>query len=130
MSRLMYFLVGGALGAVGALLFAPRTGEETRNMVADYAGNVANDAQAFGAKAAENIQNGVQQVAEKGQEAFNNMQNAASDAATAAADKNDELRAKIEAARDRIAAQVKQWRRQLPRWLTRRRTPSTKPPTR
>ena len=59
MNKFFTFVVGGALGAVGALLFAPRSGE----------------------------------AADKG--------------ATEAADKNDELRQKIEAARERIAQQVK-----------------------
>jgi hypothetical protein len=34
LSKLAYFLVGGGIGAVVALLFAPRTGRETREMIA------------------------------------------------------------------------------------------------
>ena len=33
-SRLAYFLVGGGIGAIVALLFAPRSGRETREMIA------------------------------------------------------------------------------------------------
>ncbi len=33
-SRLAYFLVGGGIGAIVALLFAPRTGRETRDIIA------------------------------------------------------------------------------------------------
>ena len=29
-SKLTYFLIGGGIGAVLALIFAPRTGQETR----------------------------------------------------------------------------------------------------
>ena len=34
---LMAFLIGGATGAVLALLFAPRSGEETRELISDAA---------------------------------------------------------------------------------------------
>lgn len=33
-SKLAYFLVGGGIGAIVALLFAPRTGQETRDIIA------------------------------------------------------------------------------------------------
>lgn len=33
-SKLAYFLVGGGIGAVVALLFAPRSGRETREIIA------------------------------------------------------------------------------------------------
>lgn len=32
--RVLYFLIGGVVGATVALLFAPRTGEETREIIA------------------------------------------------------------------------------------------------
>lgn len=36
-SKLAYFLVGGGIGAIIALLFAPRTGRETRDLIAQKA---------------------------------------------------------------------------------------------
>ena len=36
-SKLAYFLVGGGIGAVIALLFAPRSGRETRDLIAQKA---------------------------------------------------------------------------------------------
>jgi len=36
-SKLAYFLVGGGIGAVIALLFAPRSGRETRELIAQKA---------------------------------------------------------------------------------------------
>src|SRR4026207_2199463 len=36
-SKLAYFLVGGGIGAVVALLFAPRSGRETREIIAQRA---------------------------------------------------------------------------------------------
>ncbi len=38
LSKLAYFLVGGGIGAVVALLFAPRSGRETRDMISQRAG--------------------------------------------------------------------------------------------
>jgi len=37
LSKLSYFLVGGGIGAVIALLFAPRSGRETREIIAQRA---------------------------------------------------------------------------------------------
>ena len=37
LSKLAYFLVGGGIGAVIALLFAPRSGRETREIIAQRA---------------------------------------------------------------------------------------------
>jgi gas vesicle protein len=37
LSKLSYFLVGGGIGAVIALLFAPRSGRETRDIIAQRA---------------------------------------------------------------------------------------------
>ena len=36
-SKLAYFLVGGGIGAIIALLFAPRSGRETRDLIAQRA---------------------------------------------------------------------------------------------
>ena len=36
-SKLAYFLVGGGIGAIVALLFAPRAGRETREMISQRA---------------------------------------------------------------------------------------------
>jgi gas vesicle protein len=36
-AKLAYFLVGGGIGAIVALLFAPRSGRETREMIAHRA---------------------------------------------------------------------------------------------
>ena len=34
-SKLTYFLIGGGIGAVLALIFAPRTGQETRKIISE-----------------------------------------------------------------------------------------------
>ena len=46
------FLIGGVVGAVAALLAAPRPGAETRAMVADKANDILGDAQQWGGQAA------------------------------------------------------------------------------
>ena len=52
------FLIGGVVGAVAALLAAPRSGAETRAMVADKAGEFAGNAQQWGDSAAAGAQDG------------------------------------------------------------------------
>lgn len=159
------FLAGGLAGAAIALLYAPRSGRETRSLVTEKVGSAWGDAHEFGAQAVEGAQQVYQEVSTKGQEFAQNatakgqefVQNAAAksqDVAQDAAAKgrevaqdaaakgrevaqdaaakgqqlygaaaarvqdaaeqvkpafsehNDELREKIEAARQRIAAQV------------------------
>lgn len=108
MNKLFTFVFGAALGAVGGLLFAPRTGEETRNIVVDRANTIASDAQEFSAQAAEKVQDVMKQATDKGVDVANSVKNNVNAGVKEAVDKNDELREKIEAARERIAAQVKQ----------------------
>ncbi len=36
-SKFLYFVIGGGVGAIIALLFAPRTGKETRELIAQKA---------------------------------------------------------------------------------------------
>ncbi|MBQ9954978.1 MAG: YtxH domain-containing protein [Eggerthellaceae bacterium] len=115
------FIVGSIAGAVVALMFAPRKGAETRQMVADRANVAWGEAQEWGTNASANVQHVYQQAAEKGQEIISEVasksqavygeaaarvQQAAESAKPVVVEKNDELREKIEAARQRIAAQV------------------------
>ena len=124
-NKLGVFLAGGLVGAVAALLCAPRTGSETRNMVAEKANAVWGEAQELGAQTASTAQQVVEEVA--GPEAATRTQSFAQDAVAKgqeiygaaasrvqeaksgvkpAPDGTDDLREKIEAARARIAAQV------------------------
>lgn len=138
------FLLGGAVGAIVALLCAPRTGVETRAAVADRLNTAWNGAQDFGEKAGAQTQQVYQNVTARGQEfaqtaaanaqefaqtaaargqefaqaatergqefaqaAAARVQQAAGNMKAASASLNsDELREKIEAARQRIASQV------------------------
>lgn len=120
-NRLGTFIIGGLVGAVAALLYAPRKGEETRNMVAEKANEMWGEAQVWSTQAAESAQQVYQQAAVRGQEivadvtvkgqqvvdaASERVQAVAGNAKPSFVEKNDELRDKIEAARQRIAAQV------------------------
>lgn len=67
------FLIGGVVGAVAALLAAPRSGAETRAMVADKAGEFAGNAQQWGDSAAAGAQHIYQEAATKGAEVVNNV---------------------------------------------------------
>lgn len=126
------FIVGGLIGAAVALLYAPRPGEETRAMVSDKLNDSWGQAQDFGVQASASVQQIYRDAATKGQEVYDTVttrghevaqtvatkgqeiyesastkvQEAASSVKPVFAEKNDELREKIEAARARIASQV------------------------
>lgn len=46
-----WFLLGGVLGAAAALLLAPKSGRETRELLAEHGGDVARRAQALATEA-------------------------------------------------------------------------------
>lgn len=160
MGRIGMFVGGALVGAVASLLYAPRTGAETRAMVCDKVNTVWGDAQQVGYQVAEEaaeavdavedaveaikdsedpIETAVEEVQDladeakdkgkefaaaakakgqefaatakaKGWEAYGQasakVQGAAETIKPVFAQKNDELREKIEEARARIAAQV------------------------
>lgn len=135
MSKVGPFMVGGAIGALAALLFTPRTGEETRALVTEKVnavwsegadligvGSGAQDsfkaAQERGAAAFQNVAASAQEFAKEAQAQAGKAVEAVTSqvkevaggeepvAAPAYSGDGDELRAKIEAARQRIAAQV------------------------
>ncbi|MDR0347850.1 MAG: YtxH domain-containing protein [Coriobacteriales bacterium] len=88
MGRLGCFLLGGAVGAGIALLFAPRSGEETRALVAEKADEYWGRGQVWYDQGKTRIQDGIAGV----QPAITRT--------------GDELRDKIESARTLIAEQV------------------------
>lgn len=126
------FLAGGLVGAGIALLCAPRSGAETRALVAEQANAAWGQAQDLGsqvaakgqqvydeaaakgqaiyADAAAGVQAAYTQVSEKGRHVYAGAAQRVNDVAGAVkpvfTEKNDELREKIDAARARIAAQV------------------------
>lgn len=61
-----WFFLGTALGAAAALLLAPRTGRETRELIAERGGEVARRAQAL----ADEAQNRAGQWLDKSRELF------------------------------------------------------------
>jgi len=138
MSKIGPFIVGSIVGAVGALLLAPRTGEEARALVSEKANAVWGEGVDFIGGAGAGAQDAYKAAQERGAAAFQNVaasaqefaKNAqaqageaieaatarvkeitgaeapAEEAAPAYSGDGDELRQKIEAARQRIAAQV------------------------
>ena len=83
------FLLGGLVGAVLGLLFAPRSGEETREMLAEKANE-------YWGQAGEMYATGVDKVTEVGRRRARHT----------AAEKGEQLRAKIDEARGRLQEQV------------------------
>ena len=110
--RLGSFIIGGAVGAIAALLAAPRAGAETRTLVADKANEAWGSAQGYDAQG--RGQQAYQSAADVAAAAYTRATSAAQDVLHGGAaagtyvppEQNDELRVKIEAARARIAAQV------------------------
>lgn len=86
--RFLTFMVGGVIGAGVALLFAPRSGTETRAMLTD--------------KAEELWGEGSERVAQ----GYEHVKAEAANVQSQAVRANDELRVKIENARSAIAEQV------------------------
>lgn len=108
MNKFGTFVCGGIVGAIGALLLAPRSGEETRTLMADQANNIASTAQVKSGDIKDKVQQGVRSAGTKGADVVSNVKDATNKTAPDFTDKNEELRAKIDAARARIAEQVKQ----------------------
>lgn len=111
MSKVGAFATGLCVGAIGggvaALLLTPRNGEENRALVSEYATNACDQAQSFGEQSLATLQGKFQEGCCFSENFVGNVKSAAENAGVNFGDKNDELRAKIEAARDRIAQQVK-----------------------
>ena len=102
MGRISSFVTGAALGVIAALLLAPQTGEQTRALVAEKANAVTGEAKDFGAGFPASAQDAIKSAQEKAA----SFTKGAAPAAPAASVADDELREKIAAARQRIAAQV------------------------
>ena len=74
------FLAGGAVGAVAALLCAPRTGQEARTMVAEKVNEAWGQAQNISADAGVNAQQVYQSAAARGQDRLQRTPQTAVDA--------------------------------------------------
>ena len=123
------FLAGGLAGAVVALLYAPRSGQETRAMVTDKMSAAWGEAQELGSQAGANMQHAYQDAASKGQEvvqdvaakgqelygqATQRVQEAADNIKPAFSQKNDATRSKR-----RASASPRRWPRTPSRRTTR-----------
>lgn len=128
--KLGAFIAGGLVGAGIALLFAPRTGLETRACVRTHAQNLqdaatqmSNNAHIQGQKLISQINSAGQEAAtnageksreiisqaqEKGNEFVSNIAENITGKKSYFAESSDDLRSKIEEARRRIASQVAQ----------------------
>lgn len=121
MSKITPFVVGGLLGAGIAILYAPKTGEQTRALIAEKTNALWGEAKDFGSGMPSSVQDIYATAREKGADFVKDAPGMIQDFAGAAASKgqglvnggtsapapdSDELREKIEAARKRIAAQV------------------------
>ena len=102
MNKVSTFIMGASLGcafgALAALALAPRSGAETRGLVAQSAGTFADDAQDFGAGLGYYAQGAARDVRKMGEAAIKGTGKPAEEEAI------NELQAKIDAVRARLAA--------------------------
>ena len=118
MGKVTPFIIGALAGACAALAFAPYSGEKTRSLVAEKANAFAGEAKDFGAGLPGSATEALKGAREQGAGLLKGAQAKTSGLVGDASAKvkevtgkgaetdSDELREKIEAARQRIAAQV------------------------
>lgn len=117
MGKFVPFVIGGIIGAAAGLLLSPRTGAENRaklsealneNVRIEVPTNVQEKAGQFVDAAASTSQKVINTVVDNGSDAYKNVVSRVNQNPTVQAfnDNGDELRQKIDAARERIATQV------------------------
>ena len=117
MGKFVPFVIGGVFGAAAGLLLSPRTGAENRaklsealneNVKIEVPTNVQEKAGQFVDAAASTSQKVINTVVDNGSDAYKNVVSRVNQNPTVQAfnDNGDELRQKIDAARERIATQV------------------------
>lgn len=119
MGKFSTFIIGGIVGAAAGLLLSPRSGEENRakitaalndNVNFEMPTGVQEKAGQFADTAAVTSQKVINAVVDNGSDAYKTIVSRVNQtpAVQAFSDNGDELRQKIDAARERIAAQVAQ----------------------
>ena len=117
MGKFFPFVIGGIIGAAAGMLLSPRTGAENRakisealneNVKIEVPANVQEKAGQFVDAAASTSQKVINTVVDNGSDAYKNVVSRVNQNPTVQAfsDNGDELRQKIDAARERIATQV------------------------
>lgn len=117
MGKFATFLIGGIVGAAAGLLLSPRSGAENRakvsevindNVKIEVPAGVQEKAGQFASAAASTSQKVINTVVDNGSDAYKNVVSRVNQNPTVQAfnDNGDELRQKIDAARERIATQV------------------------
>ena len=117
MGKFVPFVIVGIIGAAAGLLLSPRTGAENRaklsealneNVKIEVPTNVQEKAGQFVDAAASTSQKVINTVVDNGSDAYKNVVSRVNQNPTVQAfnDNGDELRQKIDAARERIATQV------------------------
>lgn len=89
------FILGAATGAVAALLFAPRSGKETRQLLTDKIEDVAD-------RAPESVRSAAEPIIDAAEDAYSKV----SAKSAQAKPETDDIKAKIAQARDALAEQI------------------------
>src|ERR1700722_17791415 len=80
-------LVGGAIGAVAALLLAPQKGEETRAFIADRSTEFANTARVKSGEFADVVKQNATQISDKTAETVDMLKTRSTEVAASVADR-------------------------------------------
>jgi gas vesicle protein len=83
-------LVGGAVGAVAALLLAPQKGEETRAFIAERSTDYANTVKTKTTEVADAVKQNANQIGEKTMDAVDQLKSRTSEVASTVADRASE----------------------------------------
>lgn len=104
------FILGGAIGSIIGVLYAPRAGEETRVLLSEKADDYLSQGKQLYEGGFEKVQSRAGEVAEQVQERCEEVAEKVGGAGSRimpqAGSSSDELRSKIDEARARIAAQI------------------------
>jgi len=104
------FLLGALVGAAAALLFAPQSGEETREVLRERGKKLRDDAQARASDLGHRFEDGYERTKERVEDGFDTARRTFDEKRAGAKDALDAGRAAVHSARDELDKRLAQAR--------------------